>query len=69
MRYRLTPSPYIAVYCQASPASPSVEFLGAALLDATGQEDVRYLPLSVTTLAEAWVATLRVDAVLRSCAA
>jgi hypothetical protein len=62
MRYRLTPVPDVAVYCQVTPGLPEVEFLGAVVLDRLGCEDARFVPPNVAAAAEAWTTSLPVEA-------
>lgn len=56
MRLRIQPFTGIVAYCEPGPGVGEVIFLGAARLNAAGEEDVRGVSPQLAAVIEDWVA-------------
>lgn len=56
MRLRIQPYTGIVAYCAPGPTLGEVIFLGAARVNAAGEEDVRGVSSQLAGVIEAWVA-------------
>tara|TARA_R110000751_G_scaffold307640_1_gene430312 strand:+ start:8676 stop:8885 length:210 start_codon:yes stop_codon:yes gene_type:complete len=61
MRLRIQPFLGIVAYCEPGPAPGQVTFLGAARINAAGEEDVRGVSPQLASVIEAWVARYPVE--------